>query len=48
MKDPEIRTRLQASDVVAVGSGSAQAQQVMQAEIARWEPLVKRLDLKAN
>lgn len=48
MKDAEIRTRLQASDVVAQGSTSAQAQQVMQAEMARWEPLVKRLDLKAN
>ena len=48
MKDADVRTRLQAADVVAVGSSSAQAQQVMQAEIARWEPLVKRLDLKAN
>ncbi len=48
MKDPDVRTRLQAADVVAVGSSSTQAQQVMQAEIARWEPLVKRLDLKAN
>lgn len=48
MKEPELRTKLQASDVVAIGSSSAQAQQVMQAEIARWEPLVKRLDLKAN
>ena len=48
MKEPELRTKLQASDVMAIGSSSAQAQQVMQAEIARWEPLVKRLDLKAN
>ncbi len=48
MKDPDVRTRLQAADVVAVGSSSTQAQQVMRAEIARWEPLVKRLDLKAN
>ena len=48
MKDPEIRAKLQASDVVAQGSSSAQAQQLMNAEIARWEPLVKRLELKAD
>ena len=48
MKDPEVRTRLQAADLVALGTTSAQAQQTLQAEIVRWEPLVKRLDLKAN
>jgi tripartite-type tricarboxylate transporter receptor subunit TctC len=48
MKEPDVRTRLQASDLVAVGSSSAQAQQTMEAEIARWEPLVKRLDIKLD
>jgi tripartite-type tricarboxylate transporter receptor subunit TctC len=48
MKDPALRARLQAADLTAVGSTSAQAQQVMGAEIARWEPLVRRLDIKAN
>ncbi|TFZ03037.1 receptor [Ramlibacter henchirensis] len=48
MKDPQVRSRLQASDLVAQGTTSAQAQQVMKTEIARWEPLVKRLDLKAD
>jgi tripartite-type tricarboxylate transporter receptor subunit TctC len=48
LKDPALRARLQASDLVAQGSTSAQAQQVMQAEMARWEPLVKRLELKAD
>lgn len=48
MKDPAVRTRLQASDLLAQGSTSAKAQQLMTAEIARWEPLVRRLDLKAN
>jgi tripartite-type tricarboxylate transporter receptor subunit TctC len=48
MKDPQVAAKLQASDVVAQGSTSAQAQQLMAAEIARWEPLVKRLDLKAD
>jgi tripartite-type tricarboxylate transporter receptor subunit TctC len=48
MKEPDLRTKLLASDLVAQGSSSAQAQQLMQAEIVRWEPLVKRLDIKAN
>ena len=48
MKDPQVRTRLQASDLVAQGTTSAQAQQQMKTEIARWEPLVRRLDLKAD
>ncbi len=48
MKDPQVRSKLQASDLVAQGTSSAQAQQQMKTEIARWEPLVKRLDLKAE
>jgi tripartite-type tricarboxylate transporter receptor subunit TctC len=48
MKDPAVRARLQTSDLTAQGTSSAQAQQLMQAEMARWEPLVKRLELKAN
>jgi tripartite-type tricarboxylate transporter receptor subunit TctC len=46
MKEPEVAAKLRASDVVAQGSSSAQAQQAMAREIARWEPVVKRLDLK--
>jgi tripartite-type tricarboxylate transporter receptor subunit TctC len=48
MKDPDVRAKLRASDLVAQGTTSAQAQQTLQAEIARWEPLVKKLDLKAD
>ncbi len=48
MKDPDIRARLQNSDLVAQGTPMAQTQQILQAEIQRWEPLVKRLDLKPN
>ncbi|KQT09775.1 receptor [Ramlibacter sp. Leaf400] len=48
MKDPQVRTKLLASDLVAQGTSAAEAQQVMKAEMARWEPLVKRLDLKAD
>lgn len=48
MKEPAVRARLLTSDLTAQGSTSAQAQEVMKAEMARWEPLVKRLGLKAN
>lgn len=48
MADPEVKAKLQGYDVVAVGSSTAQAQQTMQAEITRWEPLVKRLGLKVD
>lgn len=48
MKEPEVRARLQASDVLAQGTTSAQATDVMKAEMARWAPLVQRLDLKAD
>jgi tripartite-type tricarboxylate transporter receptor subunit TctC len=48
MKDPQVRAKLQASDLVAQGTTSAQAQQLMKTEVERWEPLVKRLDLKAD
>ena len=48
MKQPDVRTRLLASDLVALGTGSAQTQQTLAAEIARWEPLVRQLGLKAD
>ena len=48
MKDPELRARLQAADLTVIGNGSAQAQQELAGEIVRWEPLVRRLELKAN
>lgn len=48
MRDPAVRTRLQTFDLVAQGSTAAQAQQLMTAEMARWEPLVRKLDLRAN
>jgi tripartite-type tricarboxylate transporter receptor subunit TctC len=48
MKDPQVRVRLQASDLVAVGSSSAEAKKVMAAETSRWEPIVRRLELKAD
>lgn len=48
MKLPEVRAKLQASDLVAEGTSHAQAEQLMKAEMVRWEPLVKRLGLKAQ
>jgi tripartite-type tricarboxylate transporter receptor subunit TctC len=48
MKQAEVRERLKNYDLTAVGSSSAQAQQVMNAEMKRWEPVVKRLGLKTE
>lgn len=48
MKKPEIRARLQNSDLVSIGSSSRDAEAVMKAETARWEPVVRRLDIKAE
>ncbi|MBC5765387.1 Bug family tripartite tricarboxylate transporter substrate binding protein [Ramlibacter albus] len=48
MKQPDVRTRLQNTDLVAQGTSRAQAEQLMKDEIVRWEPLVKRLELKAE
>lgn len=48
MKAPEIRTRLVNFDLSPVGSSSAQAQKILDAEILRWAPVVKRLGLKAD
>lgn len=48
MKQPEVQTRLQASDLVAVGSPMKDAEAVMKAETARWQPLVKRLEIRAE
>lgn len=43
-----VRNRLQAADLTALGTTGAQAQQLMAAEMVRWEPLVRGLGLKAN
>jgi tripartite-type tricarboxylate transporter receptor subunit TctC len=48
MKLPEVRARLVNYDLTAVGSSSAQAQKIMNAEVIRWEPVVKRLGLKTD
>jgi tripartite-type tricarboxylate transporter receptor subunit TctC len=48
MKLPEVRARLQASDLVVQATSRAEAEAMMRAEIVRWEPLVKSLELKAD
>lgn len=48
MKQPEIRAKLQSSDLKAVGSTSAEAEKTIRADIARWEPVVKSLGLKLD
>jgi len=48
MKKPEVRAKLQASDLVSVGSTTKDAESVMKAESALWEPVVKRLEIKAE
>ncbi|MBC5782358.1 receptor [Ramlibacter sp. USB13] len=48
MKKPEVRAKLQASDLVSIGSTMKDAEGAMKAEAARWEPVVKRLDIKAE
>ncbi len=48
MKMPELRAKLQAADLVAVGGTQREAEAVLQAETARWLPVVRKLDLKAD
>ncbi|TFZ01173.1 Bug family tripartite tricarboxylate transporter substrate binding protein [Ramlibacter rhizophilus] len=48
MQQPEVRSKLQASDLKAVGSTSEVAEKGMRADIARWEPVVKQLNLKMD
>lgn len=48
MKKPEVRTKLQASDLLAIGSSTKDAEAAMKAESARWEPVVKRLEIKSE
>jgi tripartite-type tricarboxylate transporter receptor subunit TctC len=48
MKKPDVRAKLQASDLVAVGSTSKEAEAVLKADTARWEPVVRRLEIRAE
>lgn len=48
MKKPEVRAKLQASDLVSIGSSSQVAEATLKAESARWEPVVKRLEIRSE
>ena len=48
MKMPEVRAKLQAADLVVIGSSHRDAEAAMKAESAKWEPVVKRLDIKSE
>lgn len=48
MKLPDVRAKLQNSDVTALGTTSAQAQATLNQEMVRWEPVMKRLGLTAD
>ena len=48
MKLPAVRAKLQASDLLPVGSSMQEAEATMKAETARWAPVVARLGLKMD
>lgn len=48
MQKPEVRARLQAADLVSIGSSTKDAEAAMKAETARWAPVVSRLDIKTQ
>jgi tripartite-type tricarboxylate transporter receptor subunit TctC len=48
MKNPDVRAKLQASDLLVIGSSSKDAEATIKAETARWEPVVKRLEIKSE
>ncbi|QHE84396.1 Bug family tripartite tricarboxylate transporter substrate binding protein [Hydrogenophaga sp. BPS33] len=48
MAEPDVRARLQALDLRGVGSTRRVAEAQMQADTARWEPVVKQLNLSLD
>lgn len=48
MKKPDVRAKLQQSDLLVIGSTMNEAEAVMKAESTRWEPVVKRLGIKSE
>jgi tripartite-type tricarboxylate transporter receptor subunit TctC len=48
MQKPQVRARLQAADLVAVGSSMKDAEAAMQAETVKWAPVVSRLEIRTE
>lgn len=46
--DAEVAARLKAVDIVPVGTSSEEAAKTLRTVAAKWEPVVKRIDLKAE
>lgn len=47
-QDPATQSKLGALDLLAIGSGSAEAAKTLKTDVERWAPVVKRLNLKPN
>jgi len=45
---PDVRSHLIAGGASPIGNSPGEAQRLLHADIARWAPVIKRLDLKAN
>ena len=48
LKEPAIRERLDKLGVVIVGSSAAELGNHLKTEMARWEPVIKRANIKVN
>ncbi|HVE53813.1 MAG TPA: tripartite tricarboxylate transporter substrate-binding protein, partial [Ramlibacter sp.] len=48
MQKPEVKARLQQADLQSIGSSHSEAEATLRAETKRWEPVVKRLDIKSE
>ena len=48
LKEPAIRERLDKLGVVIVGSSAAELGGHLKTEMARWEPVIKRANIKVN
>ncbi len=48
MQQPAIKARLADLDMVPMGTTSAQAAETLKADVARWDPVVRRLNLQLD
>lgn len=48
MQQPAIKARLAELDMVPMGTTSAQAAETLKADVARWDPVVTRLNLQLD
>jgi tripartite-type tricarboxylate transporter receptor subunit TctC len=48
MQKPEVKARLLQADLQSIGSSHRDAEAILKAETTRWEPVVKRLEIKSE